>query len=872
MDLKQKINSMKNIFINKIISTQQKQSHRPGIKTQYENTKKAYVYEEYVNILKNSPKTKIKIAPPYSRLMVKNKYYKRKNISLAEAKVFSVQKIKEPLEILNEPQTSLRKPFTYRKSNEIYGLFPERSLSETNSGEKFNVNKRNIINYGQINFRNRNKMSKSNENIKEKYNISNGNSINATNNNRVINFKKNEQKLQKYNYSNLVDKKKKNDINNKNNKDMALNKIIKNIINNNNDKKYLNSQSHKNIIIDINCNNKFKSNKKMQLNNNFQKQSTDNSNQKFRNEFINSNPNYNNYVNGAENSFNPKSYNNTYFNNSENNINKNENFLRQKKILNLKQELNNLSMYKENKINNLNNEDLSHLAYLNLKMQEISEKDLYEQSAILIQSTFRGHLKRKFFDDLLYFFPRLSRASDIIENLFLSFFFKKIVIYYHKIKRKLIFKKNIYRSCKNMNLNILHKEISDSFNIINKKLKKCQITQTEWKDIEYKKKYDDNFKVLKRVKEENYNLKDIYNKNKENEAEMKKLLNEIKRKQNVIDIVMTDNQNLAKKIKNFEEKKICSLLIVKVNNLYFMNEKQKTGNLNRFLIYFIKNSIKWKLKEYFNQMMYGIYLKNEEKKFQNEIQKFKLYKIIEKKITIEKISLNSYFQKFYFKGVFFDKNEKQKIFNNNSKQLNCLNMLNILNYKKKQKLFFYFNKFYHAINNNFTKKNDTLDSKEQKLKLILNLIDGKAKAINLIKLKNLFIKWNLMNKIILMKNQIYEKKRKKRQKQRLKKKYENRLLNKIKLSNTNKEKYMGICDKHSTTTDFSNNEMKSDNKNDIIKATEKLNNLFIKAAFNYRLINSDKIKNSNTMRKSKSNNNINDENEEDEDSGESFGI
>ena len=59
------------------------------------------------------------------------------------------------------------------------------------------------------------------------------------------------------------------------------------------------------------------------------------------------------------------------------------------------------------------------------------------------------------------------------------------------------------------------------------------------------------------------------------------------------------------------------------------------------------------------------------------------------------------------------------------------------------------------------------------------------------------------------------------------------------------------------------------NKNSIIKATEKLSELLIKAALNYKLI-LQKKKNNN-MRKSKSNSNINDD-EYDDDSGDSFGI
>ena len=60
-------------------------------------------------------------------------------------------------------------------------------------------------------------------------------------------------------------------------------------------------------------------------------------------------------------------------------------------------------------------------------------------------------------------------------------------------------------------------------------------------------------------------------------------------------------------------------------------------------------------------------------------------------------------------------------------------------------------------------------------------------------------------------------------------------------------------------------------KNNIVKATEKLSELFIKAVINYKLISQKKKNNANIMRKSKSNSNINDD-EYEEDSGDSFGI
>ena len=192
-------------------------------------------------------------------------------------------------------------------------------------------------------------------------------------------------------------------------------------------------------------------------------------------------------------------------------------------------------------------------------------------------------------------------------------------------------------------------------------------------------------------------------------------------------------------------------------------------------------------------------------------------------------------------------------------------------------------------------------------KLIISIENHKNKY-NFLKLKNCFERWTLMAKILAMKAITDEKKRKKRQKQRTKKKIEkNKSANKY-LSNSVSNKIIKIekhniitCNKekekekdvfnyleHSLTTDFSGGEINIDNKTDkILKATEKLNDLFYKATLYYKILEN---KNNNTNTNKENSNNINKEkneniknvekkeednhiNEDEEDSGDSsFGI
>ena len=250
-------------------------------------------------------------------------------------------------------------------------------------------------------------------------------------------------------------------------------------------------------------------------------------------------------------------------------------------------------------------------------------------------------------------------------------------------------------------------------------------------------------------------------------------------------------------------------------------------------------------------------------------------------------------------------------------------------------LKFYFNSFYNkSLLSEFTEEKAKLEESKKllilkKLKRIITSIDKRKNIYIKIKYKNCFTKWALMSRILSMKAVTDEKKRKKRMKQRTKRKMEkNKSMNKFMLSSsmsqqinldkniintyykekTNKNKKEKEKDKekdkekerekdlnltnyleHTVTTDFSlaetNNEIKTEK---IIKGTEKLNDILIKAAIFYKIFGNKNNATNISLNKENINNKINDkekneikvinnneinDSEGEEDSGESsFGI
>ena len=597
---------------------------------------------------------------------------------------------------------------------------------------------------------------------------------------------------------------------------------------------------------------------------------------------------------------------------------------------------------------------------------------LFEQSALIIQSVFRGYLVKSRLETYLFNYKFYNKAIEILENLFTSYLKNKSGIENEKKLFLLNFSnltksKNIksYKSCKTfkiMNMPqspltesdvmsiqnkfvdlYLHKEIGERFNIIK------QNTNRE-KELEkkHKEELDDvNNKIIKLIKENNI-LKNINQKNKINESKYKELSLENKKKENIINIITNDNQNLAKKLKDIKEK-INKLEIQNPINIIIYSESQNKDFLYKY------NNTKELFEAYRNLYIFFLIKKKEERssmiikkyfyKYKNCVNEQKYENALansKKEKNLSSIIMNienkknkilhNYFTKLYYESAL---NKKEIDFKKDIKSEKLKNLLIKKEKINKMSLKFYFNSFYNkSLLSEFTEEKAKLEESKKllilkKLKRIITSIDKRKNIYIKIKYKNCFTKWALMSRILSMKAVTDEKKRKKRMKQRTKRKMEkNKSMNKFMLSSsmsqqinldkniintyykekTNKNKKEKEKDKekdkekerekdlnltnyleHTVTTDFSlaetNNEIKTEK---IIKGTEKLNDILIKAAIFYKIFGNKNNATNISLNKENINNKINDkekneikvinnneinDSEGEEDSGESsFGI
>ena len=559
------------------------------------------------------------------------------------------------------------------------------------------------------------------------------------------------------------------------------------------------------------------------------------------------------------------------------------------------------------------------------EIKGIEEKDLFEQSATTIQSAFRGYLFKNKFERNLYNYKDYSKGYDILEKR-INYISKRKLFNYLKNQKNMINKDDYtYKSSKSFKLSylptssfyekevnqtkyfkdlILHKEIGERFNIIQKNNNK-----------ELEKKYKEELNcVNKKMNElivENNKLKEINKKIQYKESKYEELTIDNKKKDNIINIITNDNQNLAKKLKVIKDKysnlDIHNKLNLSFNpdnnqyNLYNNSKELFIEYRNFYLLFLIhkKNVCLLDiLRRYFNKYKNIIRTINDKRNINYLLREQKLKVLIRNKINKKNYFLRNNFIKFFYNGLI---NYKETENRNNiiREKLKNIFINKEKDNKKVMKSSFY--KFYYKgiISHLIEERNKSIIDKKTEndnkiKKLIISMEQRKDKHNYLIK-RDCFDKWNLFSKILGMKSIMDEKKRKKRQKQRMKKKIENKSANKYLTNNNNilhlgknnniniinkgKDKDVLFCIGHSVT-DFSSRTINEDNKDKIIKATEKLGEIFYKAMINSKLfenkkssINTNKEINENNKNEiiKKTDNNEND-NEYEEDSGDSFGI
>ena len=541
--------------------------------------------------------------------------------------------------------------------------------------------------------------------------------------------------------------------------------------------------------------------------------------------------------------------------------------------------------------------------YFKINNIDKSKKDIYIKAAILIQSALRGYLVKIKLYNNVNLYVCCKRAIDILQELILNY----------KNDNWKAFKKNINRSLmktpsysirakyklknskiKDSLINVFHKEAGDSFNIINKNIKKDN------KEKKLKSKLND-------IMRENNELRNQLFDNRNIEIKLKSLINENKKNQNINAIIMKDNMQLAKKLKDIQDYRNHRLFI---ENQYSIDlnqiEKLQMNELNRnneIFISKLKNVllraiISKKISNDINMMKAAMNIyrniaqkmknKDKEDKLKKEMHFKNIINIINKNI---KLLLDKNFWKLYYYGLALEKEEEVRENNLKEKLKKLVENKDKKNKKFLNKVFFKFVlnnvKFDNEEIKNRIEKEKEEEKENLKLELMRKLIIKYEKNVRLI-YKIILEKWNLKAKIIGMRTAARDKKKKRKQKKK-----NLRLLynNKYAMGENNIKTNYGpkFCKSiHEFSYIVSNgNVIKESNSNQVLLPNKSTTNMTInnkirdlKNTIDEKEIKKKKTKSVtkrsifNDKKESQNENkdNINNNEESDEDSGDSFGL
>ena len=409
---------------------------------------------------------------------------------------------------------------------------------------------------------------------------------------------------------------------------------------------------------------------------------------------------------------------------------------------------------------------------------------------ILIQSTFKGYLSRLKLVDYINKFTYFKEFFELLNKIIIERrknvwkFLKKRIKGNNKHKNRnnnKIIKTKKKILMKTNEINKLHKELGDSFNI---------------KNDELKIKLDDIIK-------ENNDLKNQIFDNKNIEEKMKQLLEENKKNQSINEIIMKDNRQLAKKLKTIQDNRNNQLVIqnqLPVDLTQSDDTQMQSASKLKYLYLkciFFKKVLKNKnsLKIYFN-------------KYKNNIRKLR------KKYSIEN------------NNIFI--NNKKKINIQMAKNLNINFISNNDNYKHFMlfKLFMkkeqkqsniipkYFYKFFYL--SNYTNKEKEKGEIDLKKKRILKSLINKKEKNNEFILRNALKEWKLRGIIFKMKGYAKELKKKKKLKKKIRDKKARETLNNLKI------KTASFQNTHEFSYKIDKTDKKEDNEENKIKEDEKI--------------------------------------------------
>ena len=409
---------------------------------------------------------------------------------------------------------------------------------------------------------------------------------------------------------------------------------------------------------------------------------------------------------------------------------------------------------------------------------------------ILIQSTFKGYLSRLKLVDYINKFTYFKEFFELLNKIIIERrknvwkFLKKRIKGNNKHKNRnnnKIIKTKKKILMKTNEINKLHKEWGDSFNI---------------KNDELKIKLDDIIK-------ENNDLKNQIFDNKNIEEKMKQLLEENKKNQSINEIIMKDNRQLAKKLKTIQDNRNNQLVIQnqlpvdltqsddtqmqsasKLKYLYLkcIFFKKVLKNRNSLKIYFnkYKNNIR-KLRKKYSIENNNIFINNKKK---INIQ-------MAKNLNINFISNNDNYKHFMLFKLFMKKEQKQS---------------NIIPK--------YFYKFFYL--SNYTNKEKEKGEIDLKKKRILKSLINKKEKNNEFILRNALKEWKLRGVIFKMKGYAKELKKKKKLKKKIRDKKARETLNNLKI------KTASFQNTHEFSYKIDKTDKKEDNEENKIKEDEKI--------------------------------------------------
>ena len=421
---------------------------------------------------------------------------------------------------------------------------------------------------------------------------------------------------------------------------------------------------------------------------------------------------------------------------------------------------------------------------------------------ILIQSVYRTHLLISRISGSLNFYMYFSKLYSLLKLIFtfrLNYYWKNFI---EKIPKNSI--KKIIKNTRVRNYCIKkNKNENDTFGAKNKFLLKSPEGKNLYKELgDSTKSINDNNGLklkLDNVIKENNELKNKIFHNKNIEEKLKQLLVENKKNQNINAIIMKDNQQLAKKLKNIRDNRNNQLIIQNQPSLDLSQEnniQKQSDSLIKFKKLCIKCLILKKilknrniLKVYFNKYKNIIINLQNEKPEQTTIENNNIFINNRKKINIQmtkNFNINFISQKDNYKHFILDKlfMKKEEI-------------------KKKtlSKFFFkfiYISKYCKLFEDIKTKEKEINEEKEKQNELKVEEEEGKKEDINQQKriilqsiinkyernynilFRNLFKEWKLRGIIFKMKAIAKDIKKKKKLKKKIREKIARATLNSLK--------------------------------------------------------------------------------------------